>query len=42
MKKKLGMMLLAVALLGAAAASTAPTASAAQCYWVGKAWTCDY
>ncbi|GED65461.1 hypothetical protein MKY88_13170 [Lysinibacillus sp. FSL R7-0073] len=42
MKKKLGMILLVAALFGAAAASTAPTASAAQCYWVGKAWICDY
>lgn len=44
MKKKLGMILLAAALFGTAAASTASTASAAgpNCYWVGTAWICDY
>ncbi|WP_427110447.1 hypothetical protein [Lysinibacillus xylanilyticus] len=44
MKKKLGILLFAVSLLGLTSVSTASTASAAgpNCYKVGSVWICEY
>lgn len=40
MKKRLGILLFAAALLGATSASAA--SAAPTCYWVGSVWVCDY
>ena len=40
LKKKLGLILCAIAILGITSVSTAPTASA-KCVPAGTAWSCD-
>ncbi|MGE7999680.1 hypothetical protein ACQKOF_13540 [Lysinibacillus sp. NPDC093190] len=42
MKKKLGIILFAVAIFSVTSVSTASTASAAKCVPAGTAWSCDY
>ncbi|WP_313798587.1 hypothetical protein [Cytobacillus sp.] len=43
MKKKLGIIIFAVALFGATSASAASEIkpNGPNCYWVGSVWVCD-